>query len=70
MRNVVAAVSRVIGRDELALLVGLVLMTVSLWSLVGLVALLAPGVVITWLALPSRLPLVHRPLDPETRRKR
>lgn len=56
-----AAVSfTVVGSQELVLAGGLTLLTVGLWSLYGRAALIAPGVVLIWLALPQRSWLVSR----------
>lgn len=53
-----------VGLDEFLLSLGLVLITVAIWPLVGVLALVVPGVAITWIALPSRVPFVARPSDP------
>ena len=56
--------------EELVVTVGLVLITVGLWPLLGLSALVVPGATLVYLALPSRMPFVVRPSDtPSTRRK-
>jgi hypothetical protein len=56
--------------EELAVGAGLALITVGFWPLIGVTALVIPGVVIVWLWLPSRLPLLIRPASPDARRKR
>lgn len=61
VERVFAAVSAVIGADELALIGALALLVVGLWPIVGRCALIVPGIVWLWLALPSRHPLVSRP---------
>ena len=40
--------------DEIALAVGLGLVTVGLWPSIGVIALLAPGLAIVWVVLPAR----------------
>jgi hypothetical protein len=59
-RQAAAAIADVIGADELLLLVALTLVTVALWPLFGRQALLVPGVVGLWYALPTRAPFVTR----------
>lgn len=65
-----AAIAREIGPEEIALTVGLTLVTVGLWTLLehvgvpGPVALMAPGGVTVWHALPSRVPFIDRPEAP------
>jgi hypothetical protein len=67
-----AAAAGVLGLDELVLGAGLVLITVALWPLVGRVALLVPGLALTFLSFPTRAPFVHQrptpPKAPPTRR--
>lgn len=65
MRRVWAGLVAFWGPDERVLACGLICLTVGLWSVVGAAALVVPGAVLTWLALPSRHPLIHRP--PERR---
>lgn len=52
------AITAVIGADELLVCVGLGLLTAGLWSLVQESALVAPGLVLLWIALPQRTPFV------------
>lgn len=60
------AIGAVVGLDELVLLAALVLITAGLWAsfeagrLVGLSALVVPGLVGLWCALPQRESFVHR----------
>lgn len=68
MRSWLSAFARLLGQaiaaigvDVLVLILGLVMVTVGLWPWIGRGALLVPGVVLTWLSLPSRLPFVLRP---------
>lgn len=51
-------VSAVLGVDELLILVGLGLLTAGLWSLVEQAALIAPGLVLLWIAVPQRTAFV------------
>lgn len=63
-------VTAFLGPEEAVLLVALVLVTVGLWPLAarwagsGWTALLVPGLVLLWLALPSRAPFVIRDSAP------
>jgi hypothetical protein len=57
----VAAVADVIGPDEILLAAGLTLVTVALWPVMGRVALIVPGVVLLWIAIPEREQFVRRP---------
>lgn len=59
-------IASLIGRDELTLAVGLVLVTVSLWPVLGAGALLPAGIVLLWLGLPARTGFIRdrRPSDP------
>ena len=61
VRNAIAAV---VGADELLLACALALVTVGLWPIIGRSALVVPGTVLLWIALPSRAPLVVRPPSP------
>jgi hypothetical protein len=65
------ALASVIGPDEILLVVALTLVTVALWPWVGQGALLPAGLVLLFVALPSRAPFVHRQPIPEkpTRRQ-
>lgn len=64
------AVSQVIGVDECVLVLGLVLLAAGLWPLFGRVALIAPGLVLVWMAIPQRAPLVRREPQSAQVRKR
>jgi hypothetical protein len=55
-----AAIASVFGLDECLLLLGLGLVTAALWPLVAQVALLAPGLVFVWIALPARAAFVAK----------
>jgi hypothetical protein len=59
-----AAVTAAMGPDELLLTLALALVTVGLWPLVGLAALVAPGIVLLWIALPTRSSFVQRTPEP------
>lgn len=50
-----------VGRDELAIAAGLALLAVGLWGVWRPGSYLAPGLVILWMALPSRPVFVTRP---------
>ena len=50
----------VVGVDELLIGAGLGLVTAGLWSLVQQAALMAPGLVLLWIALPQRTTFVAR----------
>lgn len=47
--------------DEIVLALGLLFITTGLWSIVGRAALIAPGIVLTWIALPTRRRLIESP---------
>ncbi len=57
-----------IGADEVVLLVALGLLTAGLWSRIGALSLMLPGLVLLWIALPQRARFVTR--DPETKAER
>ena len=61
MAPLVKAVQSAVGIDEALFVAALVLLTTGLWSVIGSAALVAPGAVILWVALPSRSPFVVRP---------
>lgn len=48
------ALTAIVGVDELLVGAGLVLVTMGLWSLVDRAALIAPGLVLLWIAVPQR----------------
>jgi hypothetical protein len=59
----------VIGLQEALLVVAVSLLTVGLWPVLEWVALVIPGAVLLWVALPSRAPFVTRgPEPPDARR--
>lgn len=58
-------VRRLFGADEFVLIGALVLLTAGLWSAVGMLALVAPGAALLWIAVPSRAPFVIRPEAPQ-----
>lgn len=63
-------VRRVVGPEEVALAMGLALVTVGLWPVAGQVALTVPGLVLIWLALPQRTTFVQRtPTPPAAERQ-
>lgn len=57
-----------VGVDEVVLAVGVLLLTVGLWHLVGAAALIAPGLLAVWLALPTRRPFIGPVADDTTAR--
>jgi hypothetical protein len=67
-----AGVGSAVGAEEILLVLGLALLTVGLWPVVGVSALVVPGVVLIWLVLPSRAAFIARPpvLPEQPRRKR
>lgn len=65
---VFAAIRKSIDADEVLLTLGLALITWGLWPLVGVCALIVPGAVLLWLALPSRAPFVTPPAEKPARR--
>ncbi len=71
MRKVLTALGAAVqsNASELAVGLGLSLVTVGLWPVAGIGGLAVTGAVIVWLALPSRLPLVVHPSDAPSRRK-
>ena len=65
------AVRAAFGIDEILLVAGLVLITVAAWPAIGQYALACPGLVLVWIALPSRSPFISRPpAEPPDRRDR
>lgn len=54
----VAHAVALVGVDEFFLTMGLVLLTVGLWTLIGWTALVAPGIVLLWIYVPARVPFV------------
>ena len=55
---IAAAWRAVLGADELLVVVGLVLLTAGLWPIADQGALVAPGLVLLWIALPQRTSFV------------
>lgn len=59
-----------VGADEVALLIAMGLIVTALWPWVGQGALLVPGLVLLYLALPARTSFIARPpQEPAARRK-
>ena len=52
------ALRAAVGLDEIALLLALALVTAGLWMLVDRAAFIVPGLVLLWIALPARVPLI------------
>ena len=61
------ALRTAIGVDELLLLAGLLLVTAGLWAQWGRLALVVPGAVFVWIALPCRTVFVLRPTSSAVR---
>lgn len=59
-RAVFAAIASVIGPDEVLLATALVLLSMGCWLVWQPAAFLVPGVVLLWIALPSRVSFVVR----------
>lgn len=57
------AITAVIGADELLVVAGLGLLTAGLWPIVQESALIAPGLVLLWIALPQRTPFLAGQTD-------
>lgn len=65
MKRFLTGLSAVFGAEEVLLVLALVLVTAGLWAVVGRGALTVPGVVLLWIAMPSRAPFVSKPpVDP------
>lgn len=68
------SITRIVGRDELTLIAGVVLVTVAIWPALGRLALLPAGLVLVWLGLPARASFIasadRRSRTPEQREDR
>ena len=53
-------ISSAIGVDEVLLLVALLLVVIGLWPVVGVRALVAPGLILLYLTVPTRRPFVDK----------
>lgn len=51
-----------IDAGDVALVLAVLLLTVTLWPSVGRLALLVPGSVALWLALPTRAVFIEKPM--------
>lgn len=56
-----ALIASVIGFDEIAIAVGLALVAFGLWDVWRPGAFILPGMVILWMAVPSRPAFITRP---------
>lgn len=56
--------------NELFVAVGVLCATVALWTEIGRLALIVPGIVLLWIGLPVRRWFIERPMFDEPRRKR
>jgi hypothetical protein len=54
---------------EIALLVGVAMVTAALWPTCGRMALIVPGAVLVWLGLPVRQWFIERPTPAAQERK-
>lgn len=63
------ALGAVIGIDECVLTLGLILLSAGLWPTFGRASLIAPGIVLVWMALPQRAPLVRREPQVQVRKR-
>jgi len=70
-RQVLSRLAAAIGSvlEELAVATGAALVTVGLWPHLRVTALIVPGLVLLWIALPSRAAFVARPPEQPQRRK-
>jgi hypothetical protein len=57
-----------IDRDDVFIGLGLVLVTVGLWAVVHVAALIAPGAVLLWVALPTRRSFLADPVADHRRK--
>lgn len=71
LRSSAKWLASLVGADELLLTLALGLIVVGLWPIAvkwlgtGLPSLIPAGIVILWLALPSRAPMILRTAPPE-----
>ena len=49
-----------VSQQDGVVLVGLALVTLGAWALVGWAALMVPGVALVWYGLPARPPFIDR----------
>ena len=65
MRKVVASIAAAFGPEEILLIIALLMVAGGCWFVWWPAALIVPGAVLLWLALPSRQPFVYRaPVTP------
>jgi fatty acid desaturase len=67
LRNLARALPAAFDKDDALLLVGLLLLIAGLWTWSRALALIAPGLILVWVFLPSRPPFVEPPA-PRARR--
>lgn len=65
--RMIVSVVRSIGREEVTVATGVVMITVALWPAIGQLALLPAGMILVWVGLPSRARFI---VPPEARRDR
>lgn len=61
LRQLVRAIASEVGRDELVLLLGLVMVAAGLYDVWRPGSLIVPGAILVWQALPSRAVFISRP---------
>lgn len=72
LRAWLAIIRAEVGREELLLALGLVLVTIALWPVFAQGALIVPGTALIWIAMPTRRSFVETPRptdDHKPRRK-
>ena len=69
-RAVGSAIASEIGRDEVVLFAGLALTAYGCWLVWPPAAYLVPGLVLVWMALPSRTAFIERPPAPDAKSRR
>ena len=60
---------RELDAELIVVVLGVTLITIGIWPLAGRLALIVPGAIAVWLALPARASFIER-LPPRVRRKR
>lgn len=59
--TIATTVTSIVGPDELLLATALILIAAGAWLVWKPGAFLAPGIVLLWIGLPTRKPLIERP---------
>jgi hypothetical protein len=68
IRLLVTVLSSEVGREEVALALGMCLIAYGFWDVWRPASFVIPGVVMVWVTLPSRTPFVERSDQPDRRR--